>query len=175
MSARPLIPTGFPSSSTLKVPGMRALGGGWWGRHCRLATTMPRLVAFGLAPCLPATPTPCPGRAERLLLPVSILKLGVGECWVPPCPLPVPCHLGLVPHAYTLAGPRLLFLLPLCSLELSDDACLAPIFLLASSLPLLPCNGSPFWHLLPSPSHRRQPHFQTLCHLHRFSPALSAA
>lgn len=167
LSARPLISAGPPSSSNPEAPGMRALGWGWWGRHYWLATTVPRLVAFGLAPCLPATPTPCPGRAERLLLPVSILKfkVGVGEHWVPPCPLPVLCHLGLVPlacyHAQTA------FPLPLCSLELGDDACLAPVFLLTSSLPLLlSCNGSPFWHLLPSPSHRRQLHSQTLCHHH---------
>lgn len=88
LSAGPLISTGPPSSTTLKALGVKALGWGWWGRHCWLATTVPRLVAFGLAPCLPTTPTPCPGRAERLLLPVSILKLGVGvevgvgKCWV---------------------------------------------------------------------------------------------
>lgn len=91
---------------------------------------MPSLVAFGLAPCLPPTPTPCLGRAERLLLPVSILKLGVGvgERWAPPGPLPAPCHLGLVPHAYSLEGPGLLFPLPLCILELGEDARLASIF-----------------------------------------------
>lgn len=60
------------------------------------------------------------------------------------------CYLGLIPHACSLAGSRLLFPLPLCSLELGEDACLGPIFLLSSSLPLLlPCNGSPFWHLFP--------------------------
>lgn len=128
-----------PSPSTPKAPGVRALGWGWWGQHSWLVTTVPSLVAFGLAPCLPPTPTPCPGRAERLLLPVSISKLGVGvgERRVPTGPVPVPCHLGFVPHPYFLEGPGLLFLLPLCSLELREDARLASIFP-DSSLSCLP-------------------------------------
>lgn len=64
--------------------------------------------------------------------------------------LGVLCHLGLVLHASSPAESGLLFPVPLCSLELGEDACLALIFLFPSSLPLLfPCNGSPFWHLLP--------------------------
>lgn len=116
----------------------------------------------------PPTPTPCPGRAERLLLPVSISKLGVGEgkCWVPPGPC-VLCHLGLVPHACSLEGPRLLFLLPFCSLELGDYACLAPIFLLASSpFSFFPVMAHHFGISSPAPSHRRQFHFQTFHHCH---------
>lgn len=107
-----------------------------------------------MAPCLPATPHPMPGQSRAAA--AASLHFGAwgggGEALGASWPLSVLCHLGLVPQACSLKGPGLLFSLPFCSLELGDDACLAPIFLPASSLPLLlPCNGSPFWHLLPCP------------------------
>lgn len=86
---------------------------------------------------LPApTPTLCLGRAERLLVPVSISEFAVGGGHLQSlaCPVqpeagpPMPTLLCLPPHAYSLEGLGAALPLPLCSLELGEGVCLASIF-----------------------------------------------
>ena len=145
---------------------MRALDWGWWGQHCWLATTMPRLVAFGLAPCLPATPTPCPGRAERLLLPVSISKLGVGvgECWVLPGPCLSHATWGLSPMPAPWKGLGCFFRCPFAARSLVKmPAWLPSSCLLPPSLSFF-VMAHHFGISSPVPSRTCQLHFQTFRH-----------
>lgn len=108
-------------------------------------------IWFGALPACHPHPMPGQSRAAAAASLHFEAWVGDGECWVLPGPCLSRATWGLSPMPALWKGPGLLFPLPLCSRELGDDACLAPIFLLASSLPLFLCNGSPFWHLLPCP------------------------
>lgn len=128
--------------------------------------TQPGGIWFGPLPA--PTPTLCLGRAERLLVPVSISDLvragGAGGMLGTSNPLLVPCSLGPdPPHAYSLEG--LGAALPAAPLQPGAwQRCLpgfylSPVFFL-SLHPSLPAMAHHSWHHLPSPSRRRQPHFQ---------------
>lgn len=91
--------------------------------------TQPGGIWFGPLPA--PTPTLCLGRAERLLVPVSISELvqAGGACWAPPVPCLSRAAWGLIPAMPTpWKDLELLCLLPLCSLELGEDTGLASIF-----------------------------------------------
>lgn len=129
--------------------------------------TQPGGIWFGPLPA--PTPTLCLGRAERLLVPVSISELvqarGVGGVILgTSSPLPVPCSLGPDPHhAYSLE--RLGAALPAVPLQPGAWRRCLPGFHLSlvfflSLHPSLPAMAHHSWHHLPSPSRRRQPHFQ---------------
>jgi hypothetical protein len=133
--------------------------------------TQPGGIWFGPLPA--PTPTLCLGRAERLLVPVSISELvqargwggvGWGVILGTSSPLPVPCSLGPdPPHAYS--SERLGAALPAVPLQPGAWRRCLPGFHLSlvfflSLHPSLPAMAHHSWHHLPSPSRRRQPHFQ---------------
>lgn len=126
--------------------------------------TQPGGIWFGPLPA--PTPTLCLGRAERLLVPVSISELvqAGGGMLGTSSPLPVPCSLGPDPrHAYSLE--RLGAALPAAPLQPGAWRRYRPGFHLSlvfflSLHPSLPAMAHHSWHHLPSPSRRRQPHFQ---------------